>query len=103
MPTPVIVVRFTPKPASHESVEMILRTMVAATRREPGCRRYDLFKTQDASAGLLFFLIEHYVDDAAMQAHRESEHYKSYRVSIMPLLERPPEVQLLESIDSKPY
>jgi quinol monooxygenase YgiN len=103
MASPIVVVRFSPKAGTHETVEQILRTMVDATRAEQGCRRYDLFRAQDASAGPLFFLIEHYVDDAAVQAHRETAHYKSYRSSILPLLEQPPEVQLLESIDSKPY
>ncbi len=84
-------------------MEAILKTMVSATRSEPGCRRYDLFRSTDADGGPLFCLIENYADGAAMQSHRETAHYKDYRSNILPLLERPPEVQLLEIIDAQPY
>jgi quinol monooxygenase YgiN len=77
--------------------------MVPATRSESGCRRYDLFRSTDAVGGPLFFLIENYGDDAAIQSHRETLHYKAYRANILPLLERPPEVQVLEIIDARPY
>jgi quinol monooxygenase YgiN len=103
MPTPVVVVRFSPRPGNEQAVEAILKTMVPATRGESGCRRYDMFRSTDAAGGPLFFLIENYVDSAAMQSHRETAHYKDYRANILPLLERPPEVQLLEIIDAKPY
>ncbi|MBS0613139.1 MAG: antibiotic biosynthesis monooxygenase [Proteobacteria bacterium] len=103
MKAPLVVVRFTPKPGSHEQVEAILRSMVAATRAEPGNRRYDLFRSTDGSGAALFNLVEHYADEAAAAAHRETAHYKQYRIDIMPLLVEPPQVQLLQAIDSKPY
>lgn len=103
MTSPLIVVRFTPKPGLHEPVEAVLRGMVAATRTEPGNRRYDLFKSADASGATLFHLVEHYADQAAIAAHRETAHYKQYRIDIMPLLQEPPQVQLLQAVDSKPY
>lgn len=77
--------------------------MVAATRAEPGNRRYDLFKSADASGATPFYLVEHYADEAAVAAHRETAHYQQYRADILPLLEQPPQVQLLQAIDSKPY
>jgi len=103
MQTPLAVVRFSPKPGTHEKVEAILRRMVPATRGEPGCRRYDLFKSNDASGAMLFYLVEHYADEASLGAHRETEHYKAYRADILPLLEQPPQVQLLQALDAKPY
>jgi len=103
MNAPVIVVRFDPKPGMLEQAEAVLRTMVAATRTEEGNRRYDLFRSADPSGAALLFLIEHYADDAAAAAHRESSHYKQYRVDIMPLLQQPPMVQLLHAVDAKPY
>ena len=103
MNSPVIVVRFDSKQGMHDQVEAVLRTMVTATRAEEGNRRYDLFRSVDASGGVLFFLIEHYADDAAIAAHRETPHYKQYRTDILPLLQQPPAVQMLQAIDSKPY
>jgi quinol monooxygenase YgiN len=47
----------------------------------------------------MFCLVERYADDASIQAHRETEHYKDYRARIMDLLERPIDVTLLEPLD----
>jgi quinol monooxygenase YgiN len=103
MQSPLIVVRFDPKPGLHDQVEAVLRPMVPATRAEDGNRRYDLFRSVDAAGAQLLFLVEHYADDAAAAAHRETPHYKQYRADILPLLQQPPAVQLLHAIDSKPY
>jgi quinol monooxygenase YgiN len=103
MKSPLVVVRFDPKPGLHDQVEAVLRTMVPATRSEEGNRRYDLFRSSDPSGAPLFLLVEHYADDAAVAAHRETPHYKQYRVDILPLLQQPPAVQMLHAIDCKPY
>jgi quinol monooxygenase YgiN len=103
MTSPLIVVRFDPKPGLHDQVEAVLRTMVPATRSEEGNRRYDLFKSVDPSGAQLLFLVEHYANDAASAAHRETPHYKQYRADVLPLLQQPPTVQLLHAIDCKPY
>jgi len=100
---PIVFVRFYPKPNQHDRIESILRAMVAATRSEPGCRRYDLLRAKGEGGGPVFCLIEHYADEAAVQTHRESAHYKEYRANIMDLLERPPEVHMLDALDAKPY
>jgi quinol monooxygenase YgiN len=100
---PVVFVRFSPKPGQAARVETILLGMVVATRQEPGCRRYDLLRAPGVGSDGALFLIEHYADEAAIQAHRDTTHYKEYRANIMELLERPPEVQLLEPIDARPY
>jgi quinol monooxygenase YgiN len=103
MDMPLVVVRFEPKPGMHDQVEAVLAPMVPATRAEPGNRRYDLFKSVDAAGATLFYLIERYADDAAVAAHREAAHYLQYRAAILPLLVQPPQVQLLQAIDARPY
>jgi len=103
MTSVMMVVRFDPKPGQHDHVETVLRNMVPATRAEAGNRRYDLFQSKDTLGAVLFFLIEHYVDEAAVAAHRETAHYRQYRADILPLLQQPPQVQLLQAIDARPY
>ncbi len=100
---PVLFVRFTPKPGQAPRVQALLRGMVAPTRAEPGCRRYDLFSGAGQSGDPALFLIEHFTDEAAVQAHRDTAHYKEYRANVMDMLERAPEVQMLDAIDAKPY
>jgi quinol monooxygenase YgiN len=100
---PVLFVRFTPKPGQAAPVQALLQGMVSPTRSEPGCRRYDLFRGAGPSGDAVLFLIEHFVDEAALQAHRDTAHYKEYRANVMDMLERAPEVQMLDAIDAKPY
>ncbi len=96
----LVLARFVPKPGQEARVEAILRGMVASTRREPGCIRYDLYRTGAAGAPV-FCLIERYADPAAIQAHRETPHYKNYRASIADLLAQPIEVSMLDALDAR--
>lgn len=98
--TALILARIFPKPGEEARVEAILRGMVSSTRQEPGCRRYDLYRAGGAS-GTVFCLIERYADQAAIQAHRETAHYKSYRASIAELLAQPSELSMLDALDAK--
>jgi quinol monooxygenase YgiN len=99
--SPLVFVRFFPKRGHEARVESILRGMVVETRKEPGCLRYDLYKSGSTSDGRVFCLLERYADADAQQAHRETEHYKAYRASIMDLLEQPIEVNLLDPRDER--
>jgi (4S)-4-hydroxy-5-phosphonooxypentane-2,3-dione isomerase len=45
--------------------------------REEACHRFDVY--QETHDPTLFFLYEVYADEAALEAHRASEHYKSFR------------------------
>lgn len=111
--SPLVLARFFPKPGAERRVEAILRGMVASTRQEPGCRRYDFYRTSVAAGGetkaaggtaaaassTVFCLIEQYAGEEAIQAHRETSHYRSYRASIADLLAQPIDVARLEALD----
>ena len=92
-----IVAIFSPKPGQEQAVERILRGMTAPSRGEPGCLRYDLYRT--SSAPTMFTLFEIYTDDAAFDFHRATPHYLAYRAAIGDLLSAPIQVQLLRSLD----
>lgn len=87
----------TPKPEHVADVEVELRRMVEATRAEPGNRRYDLLRRADGKPG--FHLYETYVDEAAVQAHRDSEHYAALGAKVGDWLAEPPDVKLLTGVD----
>ena len=46
--------------------------------REPGCLRFDVYR--EASDATLFFLHEVYADQAALDAHRQTEHFLDFRL-----------------------
>jgi quinol monooxygenase YgiN len=86
-----------PKPEHANDLEAELRRMVAATRAEPGNRRYDLFRAADGTPGLHLFEI--YEDAQALEAHRASAHYRAYREKVAAYLAQPPDVKVLSALD----
>lgn len=63
--------------AGHEAeAEGFLRELIAATRREPGCRTYEIHRSKDDPR--TFFLYEQYDDEAALDAHRASPHFERF-------------------------
>ena len=99
--TVYVIARVQAKAEHRGEVETELRRMVAATRAEPGCLRYDLFADQDGGAG--FSLFEAYTGAAALDAHRDSAHYQAYRGRTGDWLAAPTEVQVLDGLDVAPF
>jgi len=97
----LVLVKFIPKAGAGEQVEAILRGMIAPTRSEPGCLRYDLLDAPGPDSRN-YYLLEAYRDEAALLAHRETPHYKAYRAEIMDLLAEPIAVAILRPLDMGP-
>jgi len=70
--------------------------LVKATREEPGCVYYDL--VQDAADEKVFFFVEKYLDEAAVEAHKNSEHFQTY-VPMMEALREVSEVKKYILVD----
>jgi quinol monooxygenase YgiN len=87
----------TPKTEHLEAAEMILRQAVAASRQEPGCLRYDLFKSVQGETSFQFF--ETYVDQAALAAHAQSAHFQTLKEQITPLLAKPLAISITAAVD----
>jgi quinol monooxygenase YgiN len=93
----IVFASFTPKAGAEATVEGILQAMVAPTRNEPGCERYDLFRIKEGDAS--FHLFEIYENAAALDHHRSTEHYKNYRAVIADNLAEDIAVKVLSGID----
>ncbi len=52
------------------------KKMLEETRKEPGCIFYDLVR--DTNEAGVFYFVEKYVDQAAVDAHTSSEYFKTY-------------------------
>ena len=88
----------TARAGQSEALRALLLDMVAACRAEPGCLRWDIW--QDPSRDGRHILDELYVDDAAIAAHRETPHFKTYASKIGDLAER--EAIVLQPVDVAP-
>jgi (4S)-4-hydroxy-5-phosphonooxypentane-2,3-dione isomerase len=84
----VLVAKYYAKPGNTDAIESTLRTMSDLVRRhEPECKLYQVSRSQDDPN--LFLLYEHYTDEAALAAHRETPHFKEHiEGTIVPLLEK---------------
>ncbi len=75
----------------------IAEKLVKATREEPGCIYYDL--AQDAEDEKVFYFVEKYQDEAAVQAHKTSEHFQTYVPMMDALRESASEVKKYVTVD----
>lgn len=66
--------------ASEDRAEVaeILRQLTVASRQEPGCVSYVPHQAEGNPDTVVLY--EQYVDDAAQDVHRRSEHFKKYVV-----------------------
>jgi quinol monooxygenase YgiN len=83
-----IVALLTPVPGREAELEALLHSMLAPSRAEPGNLRYDLWR--EAEGERRFVLDELYADDAAVAAHRASDHFAGYLARIGDLCVRLP-------------
>ena len=71
-----LAVKLTVKAGEEERVADLFRPLEAASRKEPGCLFYTVHRHQEKPR--IFFVYEQYKDDAAIEAHRNSPHFKQY-------------------------
>jgi quinol monooxygenase YgiN len=69
--------------ASEDRAEIAatLRQLTAASRQEPGCVSYIPHQLHEDPDTVLIY--EQYRDEAALGAHRDSEHFKQYAVGVL--------------------
>jgi quinol monooxygenase YgiN len=64
------------KPGTEEKCKEYIRILQEHSRKEPGCVQYVGHQSLDDPRRFLFY--EVYKDQAALQAHRDSTHFKQY-------------------------
>lgn len=64
------------KAGTEEKCKTYLRLLQEHSRREPGCLAY--FGHQSTENPRKFLIYEQYQDQAALDAHRKSQHFEQY-------------------------
>lgn len=81
-----IVAHYRAQPGKGEDVAAVLRKHITATRAEAGCALFVVNRSVDDPD--CFALYEQYDDEAALEWHRESPHFRDYIAGqVIPLLE----------------
>ena len=97
----IVLASFHPKKDKVNEVKEIILSMIKPTRSEEGNELYNFYEEKSNDDKIIsFHLFEIYKDSVALDFHRDTAHYKSYRSKIEDLLEKPREVKILNSIDS---
>jgi quinol monooxygenase YgiN len=71
-----LAVRLSVKAGEEHRVAELFRSLQDASRKEPGCVTYIV--QQHLEDPRNFLVYEQYKDEAALQAHRNSDHFKKY-------------------------
>ncbi len=84
----VLVARYQVKPGNTDEVVAALQRMAPLVKaHEPGCRLYQVNRSEEDPNR--FLLYEQYVDQAALEAHRETPHFKEIiEGTVVPLLDK---------------
>jgi (4S)-4-hydroxy-5-phosphonooxypentane-2,3-dione isomerase len=83
----VVHVQVRVKPDGLDAFLRATRDNAAHSLEEPGVARFDV--VQDAGDPTRFVLVEAYRDAAAVAAHKETAHYRSWRDAVAELMAEP--------------
>ncbi len=98
MPSQVTVLAaFRPLEPHRDDFLALMRTMIEHTRKEPGCAAYDLYTDGDGG----YHLFEIYSGSEALQAHRDTAHYRHFRANVTDILDGDVDVLVLSGIDTE--
>lgn len=76
-----LLVRLSFAQEDRADVAQAVRKLAEASRREPGCVSYIPHHSEDDLDTVVIY--EQYVDEKALAAHRESEHFKRHAVGCL--------------------
>lgn len=84
------------QPGKEEEFEGIFAELSSAVRaNEPGNSFYKLFRTGETS---VYKVLECYDDEAAVAAHRASDHFRGLGAKLGPCLAGAPEIESLSAV-----
>ncbi len=93
-----LIARLEVKPTMLEAFEKAFIVYQQKVRsREPGNLLFQLNRSRTEVG--VYVVMEQYADDAALQLHRESAHYKEIPQIFAGCLESPPDIQVFDCID----
>jgi quinol monooxygenase YgiN len=85
------------KPGMEKDFEAVARELVARVNAaEPGCKLYALHRSETPAT---YVFMERYVDQAAVEAHRASEHFRTLGRKMGEYMDGRPEVLRLREVE----
>jgi len=86
-----VVAHIRAKAGKEEEMKRVLLGLIEPTRKEAGCRRYELCQNKEDAADLTF--VEEWESGAALDAHMQTPHFQAALVQIPSLAGAPPDIR----------
>jgi len=86
-----VVARIVAKPEKVEETRALLSGLIAPTRKETGCSRYELMQNRANPAEFTF--VEEWANEGALNAHFTTSHVKDAFSKVPALLAEPPDIR----------
>lgn len=91
-----VIATLTVAPGKNSEFEAVFSELVASVRaNEPGNVFYVL--TRSRSNPQVYKVLEQYADQAAMDAHGKTEHFRQAGVKLAPLMAAAPDIECLDA------
>ncbi|MCB1646477.1 MAG: antibiotic biosynthesis monooxygenase [Pseudomonadales bacterium] len=92
-----IIARIPVQPGKNAEFEAVFAELQAAVKaNEPGNNFYELHKS--SSDENLYIVMEQYADQAAVDAHGASDHFKTIGAKMGPFMAGRPEIERMQSV-----
>jgi quinol monooxygenase YgiN len=90
-----VIARAVARKGKEDQLKEVLQGMLSPTQAEPGCSLYELYESGQRGR---FYFYELWENQAALEQHAASPHYKHLELIVRELLEEPFEVNILKEV-----
>jgi quinol monooxygenase YgiN len=90
-----VIARFVARSGKENQLRELLRSMLAPTRAESGCKLYELYESDSPGR---FYFYEIWESQAALDQHAASAHFKHLEQTVGELVQEPFEVNILQKV-----
>jgi quinol monooxygenase YgiN len=90
-----LIVTMVASPGKEEELRKLLRSLLEASRNDPGCRRYDMYASNQKGR---FFAIETWETSRALEEHKETPHFKAAVARFSELLQGTLAIDVIDPI-----
>lgn len=90
----VLAAKFVGKPERRGEIIRLAAKVAAPSREEPGCISYNFYEQQPANNEFLFF--EEWADQAAVDFHFQTPHFKEFMKEFPELIQGPAKLRTYE-------
>jgi quinol monooxygenase YgiN len=90
-----VIARAVARKGKEDQLRALLQGMLIPTRAEPGCKSYELYESDSTGR---FYFDETWENQAALDEHLATPHFKHLEQTIGELLNEPFEVNILNRI-----